>query len=123
MMAPSIVIRDGYVELSVGSAGSSRIRSAVLQVMSNVLDFGLGVKDAIDAPRIHSEGEGSAIDVEKGIPQAVAERLSKNGYQVNMWKETNLFFGGVQAVRRNPKTGELTGAGDPRRGGVAAVAS
>jgi len=122
MMSPSIVTHSGQVELSVGSAGSNRIRSAVLQVISAVLDFDKSINQAINAPRIHTEGKGSAVELEKGIPQAIAERLSKEGYPVNIWKDINLFFGGVQAVTRNPKTGELSGAGDPRRGGVAVVA-
>lgn len=122
MMAPSIVTKDGEATLSVGSAGSNRIRSAVLQVISSVLDFDMGVKDAIETPRIHIEGQGATVELEYGIPKEAAKKLSQLGYQVNLWKEKNLFFGGAQAVARNPKTGGLTGAGDSRRGGVAVIA-
>jgi gamma-glutamyltranspeptidase/glutathione hydrolase len=122
MMSPTIVTQGGHPVLSVGSAGSNRIRSAVLQVISNVLDFEMGVLSAIDASRIHSEGVGSAVEVEKGIPLVAAEKLAQAGHQVSLWKEKNLFFGGVQAVVRNPLTNELSGAGDPRRGGVAVIA-
>jgi gamma-glutamyltranspeptidase/glutathione hydrolase len=122
MMSPTIVVEDNMPRLAVGSAGSNRIRSAVLQVISAVLDFEKDIASAIDAPRIHTDGEGSNIEIEFGIPGGVTTKLSQDGHQVNLWKDKNLFFGGVQAVARNPKTGELTGAGDPRRGGVAAIA-
>jgi gamma-glutamyltranspeptidase/glutathione hydrolase len=122
MMSPTIVVEKGLPKLAVGSAGSNRIRSAVLQVISAVLDFDIGIQDAIDAPRLHTEGLGSSIELEKGIPLVAAEALTRTAHQVSMWKEKNLFFGGVQGVVRDPKTGELSGAGDPRRGGVALVA-
>lgn len=123
MMSPTIVTQDGKVRLSVGSAGSSRIRSAILQVISNVLDFDMNVKEAIDAPRLHTEGSGFSVELEAGIPEKAAKDLAKSGHQVSIWKEKNLFFGGVQAITRNPKSGELSGAGDPRRGGAAVTAS
>jgi gamma-glutamyltranspeptidase/glutathione hydrolase len=123
MMSPTIVIEGGQPRLSIGSAGSSRIRSAVLQTMSNILDFGMDVKSAVDAARLHTEGEGSAVELENGIPDDAAKKLAEAGHQVSVWKERNLFFGGVQAVERNTKTGELKGAGDPRRGGVAVIAT
>jgi gamma-glutamyltranspeptidase/glutathione hydrolase len=48
-------------------------------------------------------------------------QLQRGGWTVRRWEEQNLFFGGVQAVARNPETGELSGGGDPRRGGFAEV--
>jgi gamma-glutamyltranspeptidase/glutathione hydrolase len=120
MMSPTIVTRGGQPILSVGSAGSNRIRSAVLQVISNSLDFNMDVQPAINAARIHTEGTGSPVEIEKGVPPIVIEKLAQAGHQISLWKEKNLFFGGVQAVQN--KNGELTGAGDPRRGGVAVIA-
>jgi gamma-glutamyltranspeptidase/glutathione hydrolase len=120
MMSPTIVIENGQPRLSIGSAGSNRIRSAVLQVISAVLDFDMDVEPAINASRIHTEGVGSAVEIEKGIPAAAVEKLVQAGRQISLWKEKNLFFGGVQAVQN--KGGELSGAGDPRRGGVAVIA-
>jgi gamma-glutamyltranspeptidase/glutathione hydrolase len=122
MMSPTIVTKNNQAILSVGSAGSNRIRSAVLQVISNILDFGMSVQEAIDAPRMHTEGAGATVELEYGISKKVADDLAISGYQVSLWKEKNLFFGGAQAVERDPKTGELSGAGDPRRGGTAAIA-
>ena len=112
MMAPSIVMHDGEVELVLGSAGSNRIRSALLQTIVGAVDRDLDAREAVDAPRVHFES--GVIYAEPGI---VLEQLEQAGEQVVRFSELNLFFGGVQAVCR--RGGVLTGAGDPRRGGVA----
>jgi gamma-glutamyltranspeptidase/glutathione hydrolase len=122
MMSPTIGVEKGEAVLAVGSAGSNRIRSAVLQVISAIFDYDMDVAAAIDAPRIHTEGAGFSVEIENGIPKKVTESMAKSGYGLSIWKEKNLFFGGVQAVTRDPKSGELKGAGDPRRGGVAVIA-
>lgn len=122
MMSPTIVMKDNKPRLAIGSAGSNRIRSAILQVISNILDFDMDVEEAISSSRIHTEGAGFQVELEKGIPKNVAVDFAKAGHHVSLWKEKNLFFGGVQAVAVDPKTGNLTGAGDPRRGGIAVTA-
>jgi gamma-glutamyltranspeptidase/glutathione hydrolase len=114
MMAPSIVMRDGEVELVLGSAGSNRIRSALLQTIVGVVDQGLGVREAVDAPRVHFED--GIVYAEPGID---VERLGGDR-SVVAFSSRNLFFGGVQAVQRSGAL--LGGAGDPRRGGVAVSA-
>ena len=117
MMAPTVVLRDGRPEIAIGSAGSNRIRSAILQTVLGVVDHGLPAQDAVSAPRIHVEER--QVDAEPGVDEAALERLEQSGWTVRRWSELNLFFGGAQAVARNPETGQLTGGGDPRRGGVA----
>jgi gamma-glutamyltranspeptidase/glutathione hydrolase len=119
MMAPTVVLRDARPEIAIGSAGSNRIRSAILQTVLGVVDHGLPAQDAVSAPRIHVE-EGQ-VDAEPGVDGAPLDLLEQAGWTVRRWSELNLFFGGVQAVARNPDTGRLTGGGDPRRGGVATV--
>jgi gamma-glutamyltranspeptidase/glutathione hydrolase len=118
MMAPTLVLRDGDIELAVGSAGSNRLRSAILQVIRYVVDYGMDVAEAVRMGRMHFEA--GTVQVEPGFGDAVDE-LERRGYPVVRWKGINLFFGGAQAARRDPATGELSGAGDPRRGGVAVV--
>jgi gamma-glutamyltranspeptidase/glutathione hydrolase len=120
MMAPTVVLRDGRPELALGSAGSNRIRSAILQTIVGVVDHGRSAADAVVAPRVHVEGREA--DAEPGVDEAALERLEERGWTVRRWEEQNLFFGGVQAVARNRETGEMSGGGDPRRGGVAAMA-
>ena len=80
---------------------------------------GLPAQDAVSAPRLHVEER--QVDAEPGVDAAALDRLERGGLAVRRWSEQNLFFGGVQAVARNPDTGRLTGGGDPRRGGVATV--
>ncbi|MGD0452775.1 MAG: gamma-glutamyltransferase [Solirubrobacteraceae bacterium] len=114
MMAPSVVMRDGEVELVLGSAGSNRIRSALLQTIVGVVDHGMSVRDAVQAPRVHFED--GVVFAEPGIDVDSLDR----DVRVVRFGALNLFFGGVQAaLRRGPQT---TGAGDPRRGGVAVSA-
>ena len=113
MMAPSVVMRDGEVELVLGSAGSNRIRSALLQTIVGVVDHGLSARAAVNAPRAHLEHD--VLYVEPGID---AGALEDKELSIVRFGGLNLFFGGVQAVLR--REGALQGAGDPRRGGVAA---
>ncbi len=117
MMAPTMVLGDGAPHLVLGSAGSNRIRSAILQVVIGVLDHGLDVQAAIDAPRAHLE-EG-VVYVEPGVDTA---GLEAEGRTLIRFAARNLFFGGAQAVLRDPAGGALTGGCDPRRGGAVAVA-
>jgi gamma-glutamyltranspeptidase/glutathione hydrolase len=114
MMAPTVVLGDGGVELVLGSAGSNRIRSAILQTIVGVAVRDLSVTGAVDAPRMHFEG--GVVYAEPGID---IDELKAAGHTVAPFGARNLFFGGVQAVRRDPATGALSGAGDPRRGGAA----
>jgi gamma-glutamyltranspeptidase/glutathione hydrolase len=115
MMAPTVVVGpDGAVELVLGSAGSNRIRSAILQDIVGAVDHGLAAHDAVVAPRVHFED--GLVYAEPGDGR---EELRAAGRDLVAFRSLNLFFGGVQAVERDPATGELSGAGDPRRGGVA----
>jgi gamma-glutamyltranspeptidase / glutathione hydrolase len=117
MMAPTVVLRDGRAELVLGSGGSNRIRSAILQTIVNVLDRGMDAPAAVQAPRLHFED--GIVYVEPGIDTAEIER---DGYQLARFSAPNLFFGGVHAVERIEATGAFSGGGDPRRGGTIAVA-
>jgi gamma-glutamyltranspeptidase/glutathione hydrolase len=118
MMAPTVVLAPGgAVELVVGSAGSNRIRSAILQVVVGVVDRGLHARDAVLAPRAHYED--GVVYAEPGIDE---DALRAAGHPVVAFRARNLFFGGVQAVERDRDSGALSGAGDPRRGGAALAA-
>jgi gamma-glutamyltranspeptidase/glutathione hydrolase len=110
MMAPTVVTRGGEVELVLGSAGSNRIRSALLQTIVGVVDHDLGASEAVDAPRVHFED--GTLYAEPGV-----EVSELAGTEVVEFHDLNLFFGGVQAVLRQGDA--IHGAGDPRRGGVA----
>jgi gamma-glutamyltranspeptidase/glutathione hydrolase len=116
MMAPSLLdLPDGSV-VAIGSGGSERIRSALLQTVAHLV-AGLPLGDAVAAPRVHFDGTASQL--EPGVPDAVAAELAGLG-PVNRWTKGSLYFGGVNAVRRHPD-GRLEAAGDARRHGSGAV--
>jgi gamma-glutamyltranspeptidase/glutathione hydrolase len=119
MMAPTVVLRDGAPEVALGSAGSNRIRSAILQTILRVVDDRLPAQQAVEAPRVHFEG--GVVEAEPGTDEAGLGALEADGWRVQRWTERNLYFGGVQAVARDPVSGALSGGGDPRRGGSAVL--
>src|SRR5260370_28316863 len=118
MMAPSLVLKDGRPRLVLGSAGSVRLRGAILQVVVSVIARGLGVEEAVDAPRIHLED--GTLHVEGGGSDDDAAALDVAGWNLVRWKRRNLYFGGVSAVEVRDD-GTLAAAGDPRRGGAGVV--
>jgi gamma-glutamyltranspeptidase / glutathione hydrolase len=119
MMAPTVVLRDGELEAGLGSGGSNRIRSALLQVILRLVADGMGAQEAVDAGRVHYE-EG-VVQAEPGVDADALARLERGSRSVARWRRRNLFFGGVHAVARDAETGELRGGGDPRRGGAVVV--
>jgi gamma-glutamyltranspeptidase / glutathione hydrolase len=118
MMAPSLLLEDGWPRLVVGSAGSIRLRAAIVQIVLRVVDDGLSAEEAIEAPRVHLDDD--VLQLEGGIPTPTAAALEEAGYAVNRWAERNLYFGGASAVALLPD-GRLEAAGDSRRGGVGVV--
>ena len=119
MMAPTVVLKDGEIELALGSAGSNRLRSAIVQVIRYVVDEGMSVEEAVRAGRLHYES--GVLHAEPGFDGAALDELERRGYEPVRWRGLNPYFGGAQAARRDPATTELSGAGDPRRGGTAVV--
>lgn len=125
MMCPAAVLTaDGTLELALGSAGSNRIRSALLRTIVARIDEGLPLDQAVEAPRLHREG--ATVYAEPGVDtdELFAPRQRGMGTPESLvaFRERNLFFGGAQAVGIDPITGEHVAAGDSRRGGAIAVA-
>jgi gamma-glutamyltranspeptidase / glutathione hydrolase len=118
MMAPSLVLAGNRPRLVVGSAGSVRLRGAILQIVVNVIDRGMSVREAIDAPRVHLDD--GVLQLEGGIDPAVAGELEAVGFEVGRWESLNLWFGGASAVAFRDD-GSLEAAGDPRREGAGVV--
>jgi gamma-glutamyltranspeptidase/glutathione hydrolase len=112
MMTPLVATdADGQLLLGAASAGGSRIRSALLQVLTAVLLEDVTVPNAVAAPRL-ALGSGT-VHLEPGFAPAATPALTTAGYQVNPWAEVKPYFGGVAAAGR-------TGlAADPRRSGLA----
>jgi gamma-glutamyltranspeptidase / glutathione hydrolase len=119
MMSPAVVERADGTRLALGTGGSNRIRSAMTQVLVNLLDFGLSPEQAVQAPRMHLEGE--MLSIEPGFGEATLAALTTAAPRHHLWPGKNLFFGGVHTVSVAPD-GAFDGAGDARRGGVIAYA-
>lgn len=111
MMSPCLLLRDARVELVAGSGGSKRIRTALLQVISHTVDFDLDIAAAVEAPRLH--WDGNILQIEPGFPADVITELQRR-WRINSWPERNLYFGGVNAVSPDGRAGA-----DSRRGGAA----
>jgi gamma-glutamyltranspeptidase/glutathione hydrolase len=110
-MCPLVVIGpDGELTVAAGSAGASRIRTALIDTLLGVLIDGLDVAAAIARPRFHLVDD--LVHVEPGYPQDELDTLAAAGWRLNQWPSLNHYFGGVSAV------GRAGAAGDPRRGGV-----
>jgi gamma-glutamyltranspeptidase/glutathione hydrolase len=120
MMAPTVVLREGEIELGLGSAGSNRIRSAILQTVARVVEERMSAGEAVRAPRLHFEQ--GIVQAEPGIDEKALARIEARGTRVLRRPRINLFFGGVQAVACDRDSGALSGGGDPRRGGAVALA-
>lgn len=111
MMSPTIVRRYGRTAAVLGSGGSKRIRTAMLQVLHHLLDRSCRAEDAVEAPRIHLDDEG-ILQIEPGFAETELE-LVRRTYTTNEWSSRDLYFGGVHMV-----TEGLDGWGDSRRGGA-----
>jgi len=114
MMSPTVLLEKGQPRLVLGSGGSSRLRAAILQAVSNVVDFELPLEDAVHLPRMYF-GEG-ILHLEGGIAEEKAQALEKMGYVVNRWQNLNMYFGGTHAVAL--EKGRWVAVGDRRRGGA-----
>ncbi len=118
MMAPSLLRTAGGAEIALGSGGSNRIRSAILQVISNLVDYALPLEQAVAAPRIHFESQ--LLNLEPPRDPGLPHLLEAEFPAQKLWDERNLFFGGAHSAERGAD-GDLKGSGDPRRGGVCLV--
>ena len=110
MMSPTLLLEGDQVLAALGTGGSNRIPSAVFQVVSSLLDFGLSPDEASNFPRMHFDGE--RLQMEPGFPEEAMEALEAE-WDVAPWRRQNLYFGGVHVVA--PRAGQV--GGDRRREG------
>jgi gamma-glutamyltranspeptidase/glutathione hydrolase len=111
MMSPTLGLDDDGLVLAAGAAGGTRLRPALAQVLSGILDEGLAPQPAVDRPRLHSTGE--IVHLEPGFEESAVDALREEGYDVRLWDELHHYFGGVSVLAR------AGGAADPRRSGAA----
>ena len=118
MMSPSLVLSPDGTTTVLGTGGANRIRTAITQVISNLVDFDMQPQAAVDAGRLH--WENGVLNIESfDLPggHKTIDAVHQPGEELIEFKQRHLFFGGVHLVRRAPD-GSLTGAGDPRRSGA-----
>ncbi|MDP8977374.1 MAG: gamma-glutamyltransferase family protein, partial [Actinomycetota bacterium] len=116
MMAPTVALDDGCLALAAGAAGGSRIRSALVQVLSGALVEGLPPAAAVERPRLHRDdaGDGAVrVHAEAGLEESALDALDAAGYDVRRWSGRHHYFGGVSLAARDGA------AGDSRRDGCA----
>lgn len=118
MMAPTLIDLPDHGVIALGSGGSNRIRTAIQQVVVNLVDDRMSAEEAVEAPRIHVE-DGLA-SLEPGFADAAAKAVAREAERAAPWPERNMFFGGVHVAGQD-RSGRLSAAGDPRRGGVARI--
>ncbi|MEE9587817.1 MAG: gamma-glutamyltransferase [Hyphomicrobiaceae bacterium] len=116
MMAPTLIEEQNGTITAMGSGGSNRIRTAILQVALNLLERGMSLEDAVYAPRIHLEKCGT-LSMEDDFAEQERQAIMTAFPEAKVWPERNMFFGGVHTARRTA-SGQFEGAGDARRGGV-----
>jgi gamma-glutamyltranspeptidase / glutathione hydrolase len=116
-MAPTLVFKDGKPYLTFGSPGGIRILSALSQIVMNLVDFEMGLDNAIQAPRIHSSGRTLAL--EGRFSEEVIETLKGWGHSVRVYPDFDNYFGGAQGILIDARRKKLYGAADQRRDGVA----
>jgi gamma-glutamyltranspeptidase/glutathione hydrolase len=112
-MAPSPAFDDTGLELAIGAAGATRLRTALSTVLAGILDEGLEPDDAVARPRLHPTPE--LVDAEPGVDEAGLEELEAAGRTIRRWDDIHHYFGGVSCV------GRTGAAADPRRNGAAIV--
>jgi gamma-glutamyltranspeptidase/glutathione hydrolase len=115
-MAPTIVLKDGKLFMVLGSPGGPRIISTVANILMGVIDYGLDIQQAVNAPRFHHQWLPDQIYVEKnGISPDTIKLLQARGHKV----QAEPYWSDGECIAVDPKTGELLGAPDGRNGGKA----
>lgn len=118
-IAPTILLKDGKPFMVVGSPGAARIITTIVELIVNVVDFGMTAEEANHAPRFFVQKNEDFLSLESRITQGVQDGLVKRGHRLKLYEDYDLFFGGAQLILIDPVTKEVTGSADPRRGGTA----
>ncbi len=125
-MSATVISRGGEVGMVLGSPGSARIISAVVQVISHWVDTGQGIEAAVAAPRLHVVPQNNLYDEANSLPESLLVELKRRGFK-KVEPEFGLtkggldpYFGGVHAIAREASS--WRGAADPRRDGVVSYA-
>jgi gamma-glutamyltranspeptidase/glutathione hydrolase len=117
-IAPTIVLNKGQTFATLGTPGAARIVSTMALLLSNLIDYKMGIQEAIEAPRFYVRDTDKELSIEARVPEATVKALTEMGYSVKKLGEFDLFFGGAQGIVIDPRTRKRIGGADPRRDGV-----
>jgi len=115
-IAPTIVVKDGKAFATLGTPGAARILTTMALLISNLIDYKMGLQEAIELPRFFPSDK--ELSIEPRLPEATVAALTKMGYALRKLGPFDLFFGGAQGIIIDPKTGMHIGGADPRRDGA-----
>ena len=118
-LSPSISLRNGAPVLALGTPGSYGIMQTQVQAMVHYVDYGLNLREAIEAPRARLF-DGRKVVLENRVAPEVVAELRRRGHEIELPGPFTMQCGGMQGVSRDPTNGALAGAADPRRDGTAA---
>jgi gamma-glutamyltranspeptidase/glutathione hydrolase len=113
-LTPMMALRDGDFAFAIGTPGGDSQTQTLLQIVHNLLVFGMTPQEAIEAPRFRSSG-GLSVAIEDRVPAGVRSELSELGHRLNIVEGWTATFGGAQMIFVEPSTGTFTAAADPRR--------
>jgi gamma-glutamyltranspeptidase/glutathione hydrolase len=117
-IAPTIIVKDGKTFASMGTPGAARIISTMAILAVNLIDYKMGVQEAIESPRFYARDTEKNLSMEARVPAETKSALKAMGYSIKEYGNFDLFFGGAQAIVIDPVTGVLHGGADPRRDGA-----
>jgi gamma-glutamyltranspeptidase/glutathione hydrolase len=117
-IAPTLVLRNGRTFATLGTPGGARIVSTMALLLSNLIDFKMGIQEAIDAPRFYVRDTDKELSIEARVPERTVAALAEMGYTVKKMGDFDLFFGGAQGIVIDPNTRKKIGGADPRRDGA-----
>jgi gamma-glutamyltranspeptidase/glutathione hydrolase len=120
-MTPTIVVRDGKPFLVLGSPGSSKIITTVANVLMGVVDYGMNIQEAVNAPRFHNQWLPDVVNVEKWFSPDTISALQKMGHhvQIGLREEGGGYWSDAECIEIDAKTGDRLGASDGRNNGKA----
>jgi gamma-glutamyltranspeptidase / glutathione hydrolase len=122
-MTPTIVVRDGKTVLVLGSPGSSKIITTVANVLMGVVDYGMNIQEAVNAPRFHNQWMPDVLNVEQWYSPDTLNLLRKMGYNIEVGLhyggDVDLYWSDAECIAIDPKTGDKLGASDGRGSGKA----
>jgi len=115
-MCPTLVVKDGKPFMAIGTPGGEGIWQTIPQLIMNIIDFGMNIQDAIEAPRF-IDSLGVELRMEDRIPAEVQKALEKKGHKVKFIGNWTMAVGGMNGIMIDPASNAFMGGADPRREG------